>query len=79
MANIWEKAISILVGNLNSGPSYLITTVLADVFSYYELGSIKMRMPGYICRLPVLWSISLLSINPIAITRSVFKVGVTNA
>ena len=28
MANIWEKAISILVGNLNSGPSYLITTVL---------------------------------------------------
>ena len=28
MANIWEKAILILVGNLNSGLSYLITTVI---------------------------------------------------
>ena len=27
MANIWEKAISILAGNLNLGCSYLITTV----------------------------------------------------
>ena len=27
MANIGEKAISILTGNLNSGLSYLITTV----------------------------------------------------
>ena len=27
MTNIWEKAISILVGNLNSGCSYLIATV----------------------------------------------------
>ena len=27
MANIWEKAISILSGNLNLGNSYLITTV----------------------------------------------------
>ena len=27
MANIWEKDISILAGNLNSGLSYLITTV----------------------------------------------------
>jgi hypothetical protein len=27
MVDIWEKAISILVGNLNSGLSYLITTV----------------------------------------------------
>ena len=27
MANIWEKAISILAGNLNSGRSYHITTV----------------------------------------------------
>ena len=27
MANIWEKAISILAGNLNSGLSYLFTTV----------------------------------------------------
>ena len=29
MANIWEKAKSILVGNLNSGLSYLITTVIS--------------------------------------------------
>ena len=28
MANIWEKSISILVGNLNLGRSHLITTVL---------------------------------------------------
>ena len=27
MASIWEKAISILEGNLNSGRSYLITAV----------------------------------------------------
>ena len=27
MARIWEKAILILAGNLNSGLSYLITTV----------------------------------------------------
>ena len=27
MANIWEESISILAGNLNSGRSYLITTV----------------------------------------------------
>jgi hypothetical protein len=30
MANIREKAISILAGNLNLGRSYLITTVKAD-------------------------------------------------
>ena len=29
MASIWEKAISILAGNLNSGLSYLITAVYA--------------------------------------------------
>jgi hypothetical protein len=28
MASIWEKASSILAGNLNSGCSYLITAVL---------------------------------------------------
>ena len=27
MASIWEKAISILAGNLNSGHSYIITAV----------------------------------------------------
>ena len=30
MANIWEKAYSILAGNLNLGLSYLITTVLPE-------------------------------------------------
>ena len=28
MANNWEKTVSILAGNLNSGLVYLITTVL---------------------------------------------------
>ena len=32
MANIWEKAISILAGNLNLGRSYLITTVRMLIF-----------------------------------------------
>ena len=32
MANIWEKAISILAGNLNLGHSYLITTVCSCHF-----------------------------------------------
>ena len=31
MANIWEKAVLILAGNLNSGLSYLITTVMLTV------------------------------------------------
>ena len=31
MANIWEKVISTFAGNLNSGLSYLITTVLGSV------------------------------------------------
>ena len=30
MASIWEKAISILTGNLNSGRSYVITAVIFD-------------------------------------------------
>ena len=33
MAKIWEKAISILAGNLNSGLSYLITAVLTSCLS----------------------------------------------
>ena len=35
MANIWEKAISILAGNLNLGRSYLITTVQNMTFFAY--------------------------------------------
>ena len=38
MANIREKAISILAGNLNSGLSYLITTVaVSQVIQYFWL------------------------------------------
>ena len=41
MANIWEKAISILGGNLNSGRSYHITTVpILFLPSYSYLGLI---------------------------------------
>ena len=35
MTNIWEKAFSILSGSLNSGLSYLTTTVLGDIFSSF--------------------------------------------
>ena len=35
MASIWEKAISILAGNLNSGLSYFITTV---TYIFFILG-----------------------------------------
>ena len=36
MASIWEKAISILAGNLNSGRSYLITAVTAAASRCYS-------------------------------------------
>ena len=58
MASIWEKwekAISILAGNLNSGRSYLITAVLALLFNwssaYYGVFlkiRIKLKMYSYI-------------------------------
>ena len=38
MATIWEKAILILVGNLNSGRSYLITAVLTLFFRLWLWG-----------------------------------------
>ena len=42
MANIWEKAISILAGNLNSSLSYLITTVCCyKKFTKKEITKIK--------------------------------------
>ena len=37
MANIWEKAISILAGNLNLDRSYLITTVQTIQTSIHNL------------------------------------------
>ena len=40
MASIWENAISILAGNLNSSPSYLITAVsFPSSFYFFELYS----------------------------------------
>ena len=38
LATIWEKAILILVGNLNSGHSYLITAVLTLFFRLWLWG-----------------------------------------
>ena len=46
MGNIWIKAISILAGNLNSGLSYLITTV-----SSTQIKSVpKWQTPAEQCR-----------------------------
>ena len=43
MANIWEKAVSILAGNLNSGFSYFITTVnLMLFFKLFDLETIAV-------------------------------------
>ena len=64
MANIWEKAISILAGNLNLGHSDLITTVQQTVFcsegqsqeQFYILRKVKVFM-SYIaaCSLNFVW------------------------
>ena len=64
MANIWEKAKSILAGNLNSGLTYLITTVSAHSnkiirFQVYDYdGNLTVRIDEssigkYICRASV--------------------------
>ena len=45
MASIWEKAISILAGNLNSGCSYLITAVSRNKTGLHTLLDKKMS-PG---------------------------------
>ena len=49
MANIWEKVISILVGNLNLGLSYLITTVWTKLTWNFLLVLISI-----LCGCPVL-------------------------
>ena len=38
MASIWEKALSILAGNLNSGCSYIITAALGRQANYCKRG-----------------------------------------
>ena len=43
MANIWEKAISILAGNLNLGRSYLITTVSENLRNFENLKEKKSQ------------------------------------
>ena len=54
MANIWEKAISILAGNLNLGLSYLIITVQNQPFLFYialrpfqEMGMILLNKVSF--------------------------------
>ena len=46
MANIWEKTKSFLTGNLNSGLSYLITTVNTMHFHF-----LYWAVAGYYCHL----------------------------
>ena len=48
MASIWEKAISILAGNLNSGRRYLITAVTLIYFGA------RLSSPQYYSPLPTL-------------------------
>ena len=49
MASIWEKSIWILAGNLNSGLSYLITTVKKDI------NSVEQTKDDQKCFLKDLW------------------------
>ena len=42
MASTWEKAISILAGNLNSGRSYLITAVKSEKENVEGMGGPKV-------------------------------------
>ena len=46
MANIWEKAVSILAGSLDSGLSYLITTV--ELYTNFSL-TFSGKVPSPIC------------------------------
>ena len=50
MANIWEQAISILAGNLNSSLSYLITTVL-ELRNFLTILSLCLSL--YLCPIAV--------------------------
>ena len=43
MANIWEKVISILAGNLNLGRIYLTTTVISAI-SYQKVNQNKSEV-----------------------------------
>ena len=49
MANIWEKSITMLAGNLNSGLSYLITTVTHAIFYKCVLLSSTIRRRIWNC------------------------------
>ena len=57
MANIGEKAISILAGNSNSGLSYLITTVLVGIcVKYFWACLLKARWMAKILHLSLVTS-----------------------
>ena len=45
MANIWEKAISILAGNLNSGLSNLIKSVLNTYLPFGQVSDATNETP----------------------------------
>ena len=47
MANIWEKAITILAGDLNSGLSYLITAVQKKSLIWSKNANFKLKF--YFC------------------------------
>ena len=49
-ASIWEKAISILARNLNSGRSYLITAVLPTRIEKYNAGPVNV-MQFFACKI----------------------------
>ena len=49
MAKIWEKAVLILAGNLNSGLSYLITTVIC---TYLVKTQVNESLPAFGAEVP---------------------------
>ena len=50
MASIWEKAISILAENLNSGHTYLITAVLPTRIEKFNAGPVNV-MQFFACKI----------------------------
>ena len=56
MANIWIKAISILAGNLNSGLSYLITTVTFPTINDFNRYNESNLVFGQNCKLHQKWA-----------------------
>ena len=83
MASIWEKAISILAGNLNSGCSNLITAVFLRLYTYpFLLWRHSNR--GNLRILPFRWAkmyeinINLFVYQPIKLNQVEFKKFITD-